>query len=151
MRALNLDFLCAKYPFVKKLTEKKKQQKTRKLYKWCILIFNTHRKKTVKKVLTFSHLIFLANQTQTSLIYCYCLSLYDCLLQFLFTYRFFGLRYPCYTANFSSSKIIWLISILLVVWFQFYIYAKFNQIMHATWFAFILSNSSIFFLLFDDL
>ena len=84
-----LRFSLYKISLCKELTGKKKK----KLYKWCILVFNTHRKKAVTKVLTFSHLIFLANQTQTSLIYCCCLSLYDCLLQFLITYRFFGLRY----------------------------------------------------------
>ena len=67
----------------------------------------------MKKVLTFSHLIFLANQTQTSLIYCCCLSLYDCLLQFLTTYRFFGLRY-------IHAKLLIFHHQRLFDWFQFF-------------------------------
>ena len=82
MRTLNLDFLCAKYPFVKKLTEKKSNKYKKTLQMMHLNLQHPQEKDSEKGSHFLS--IFLANQTQTSLIYCYCLSLYDCMLQFLF-------------------------------------------------------------------
>ena len=67
----------------------------------------------MKKVLTFSHLIFLANQTQTSLICCYCLmSLHDCLLQFYLLTDFSALGIHAKLLIFHHRR--------LFDWFQFF-------------------------------